>query len=302
VSGNPAVDVSKMISILQGSKLSVKPPSGSSSQLSKTPPAISVKPGVVRPGVSPVPPVLDRVVQVNPKALPKGMGTQVYMKKGNTPAVGLPDRPGTGGSATAYMKKGNGRAEGEAERGVPVVVRIKDGRPQAESNPSHHGGGAPAQNLSSNGGGSSYPGTSHGHAPVAGGSSYPTAPSIAYRVDSTSQLSTNSVKFRKGSTELADAGSYYYLQNLAAALRDPSLSGDRFVVEGHASAEGSETSNLILSQQRANSIFDFMISQGVQPERLLSIGHGEFHAQYSPADPEYLRAQDRQVMVFKLAE
>jgi outer membrane protein OmpA-like peptidoglycan-associated protein len=101
---------------------------------------------------------------------------------------------------------------------------------------------------------------------------------------------------------LADEYSYQYLQNLASALQDPTLTAHRFVVEGHASADGSEYANLLLSQRRSNAIFDFLTSQGVSPEHLLAVGHGETQARFRSGDPEYLLAQDRQVVVFKLAD
>jgi outer membrane protein OmpA-like peptidoglycan-associated protein len=125
---------------------------------------------------------------------------------------------------------------------------------------------------------------------------------ISYKVDANSQLSTNAVKFLKGSIELADQASYQYLVNLSAALQAPELAPFRFVVEGHASAEGADYANFLLSQRRANAIFGFLTSRGVSPQRLLAVGHGETYARFGEQEPDYLRAEDRQVVVFKLAE
>ncbi|MDF1811322.1 MAG: OmpA family protein, partial [Verrucomicrobiales bacterium] len=124
---------------------------------------------------------------------------------------------------------------------------------------------------------------------------------VCYHVDPSSQLSTNRIQFQKNSARI-DHSSYHFLYELAAALQSHTLCHHRFVIEGHASAEGSWGINQSLSQRRANSIFDFLVARGVHPSRLLSVGHGEEHAQYSPGAPEYLRANDRKVMVFKLAE
>lgn len=125
---------------------------------------------------------------------------------------------------------------------------------------------------------------------------------INYRVDPDSQLSTQDVRFRKNSADLADIESANFLENLAVALNNPDLIDDNFVIEGHASAEGSSEYNRILSQERANSVFSFLASRGVDPARLLSVGHGEDMARYAASDPEYLRAEDRRVVVFKLAK
>ncbi|MDF1656595.1 MAG: OmpA family protein [Verrucomicrobiales bacterium] len=175
------------------------------------------------------------------------------------------------------MKQGRDRAEGISSPPAQTT-RVKDGRPMAS--------------------GESTPPPSSSRPPRV----ETPPPTLNYRVDSNTQLATSSVRFRKGSTELADSASYQYLQNLASALQDQSLMAHRFVVEGHASADGSDYANLLLSQRRANSIFDFLMSQGVSPERLLAVGHGESHARFRSGDPEYLLAQDRQVVVFKLAD
>ncbi|MDF2377119.1 MAG: OmpA family protein [Verrucomicrobiales bacterium] len=176
------------------------------------------------------------------------------------------------------MKQGRDRAEGVSSPPAQTT-RVKDGRPMAS-------------------GERTTPPSSSSRPPRV----ETPPPTLNYQVDSHSQLATSSVRFRKGSTELADSASYQYLRNLASALQDHSLLHHRFVVEGHASADGSDYSNLLLSQRRANAIFDFLMSEGVSPDRLLAVGHGESHARFRPGDPEYLLAQDRQVVVFKLAD
>jgi len=125
---------------------------------------------------------------------------------------------------------------------------------------------------------------------------------LSYQVDASSQLSTNEVNFLKNSTVLADGEDNVFLYNLAAALNSPELVGFKFVIEGHASAEGSAAANQKLSQLRANAIFDFLVNQGVAASRLLAVGHGEQQAVYQPTDPDYLRAKDRRVIIYKLAD
>ncbi len=46
-------------------------------------------------------------------------------------------------------------------------------------------------------------------------------------------------------------------------------------VEGHTDSDGPEKSNLDLSQRRAQAVVDYLISSGVDPERLLAEGYGE---------------------------
>jgi outer membrane protein OmpA-like peptidoglycan-associated protein len=49
------------------------------------------------------------------------------------------------------------------------------------------------------------------------------------------------------------------------------------VIEAHTDANGTEADNLKLSQQRAQSIMDYLISKGTTAERLVPVGHGENH-------------------------
>ena len=125
---------------------------------------------------------------------------------------------------------------------------------------------------------------------------------VSYQVDPTSELATNEIRFEKNSTSIADDNSVYYLQSLLAALNSPDLVASNFVIEGHASAEGSSEYNRELSQRRANAVHEFLVSQGVSPIRLLSVGHGEDLASYPADAPDYLRASDRRVILYKLAQ
>lgn len=46
-------------------------------------------------------------------------------------------------------------------------------------------------------------------------------------------------------------------------------------VTGHADSRGSEEYNLLLSQKRARSVVDYLISKGIEKERFVSLGIGE---------------------------
>lgn len=65
------------------------------------------------------------------------------------------------------------------------------------------------------------------------------------------------------------------LDTLAAALKDDRLLTRKFTIEGHADPRGNERANLVLSQQRAESVRQYLInSHGVAAERLFSVGKG----------------------------
>ena len=49
----------------------------------------------------------------------------------------------------------------------------------------------------------------------------------------------------------------------------------KFSIEGHTDSDGSNESNLLLSQSRANAVKLFLIQSGIASNRLTSIGYGE---------------------------
>ncbi len=65
------------------------------------------------------------------------------------------------------------------------------------------------------------------------------------------------------------------LDTLAAALKDDRLAARKFTIEGHADPRGNERANLVLSQQRAESVRQYLVnSHGVGAERLYPVGKG----------------------------
>lgn len=123
---------------------------------------------------------------------------------------------------------------------------------------------------------------------------------LSYAVDSQSKISRDDILFRKGSTEFADRYSREIVRDLAYAMQDPALRGMQFVIEGHASADGSYGKNLDLSQRRAERIVSEMIRLGVDPYSLIAVGYGESEAIYDSYSSETLLATDRKVVVYRM--
>ena len=94
---------------------------------------------------------------------------------------------------------------------------------------------------------------------------------VSYPVDENSMISSEDILFLQGSTQFSDPYSYEVVGVMAAAMK-ALPEEDRFVIEGHASAEGSYESNMILSQQRAEYIVREIVRRGVSPYRLLPVG------------------------------
>ncbi|WP_025740490.1 OmpA family protein [Aquimarina pacifica] len=66
------------------------------------------------------------------------------------------------------------------------------------------------------------------------------------------------------------------------------------IVEGHTDSTGDDTYNMTLSQKRANSVADYLVSQGITRDRLTVYAHGETLPKYDNATPEG-RAKNRRV-------
>ncbi len=73
-----------------------------------------------------------------------------------------------------------------------------------------------------------------------------------------------------------DQSSYPTLDNLAIALKSDGLSDAKFLINGHTDSKGSDEYNLKLSQLRANSVVEYLVSQhDIEPSRFKAIGFGE---------------------------
>ncbi len=67
-------------------------------------------------------------------------------------------------------------------------------------------------------------------------------------------------------------------------------------IVGHTDSNGSEAYNQTLSEQRAQSVADYLISQGVESSRISSSGEGEMNPKASNDTPEG-RMENRRVEV-----
>ena len=63
---------------------------------------------------------------------------------------------------------------------------------------------------------------------------------------------------------------------------------DKTVVEvaGHTDSTGSDSYNMQLSQRRANTVGEYLYTQGIMDQRIISVGMGEHHPIADNATPE----------------
>ncbi|GAA5482431.1 OmpA family protein [Haloferula sargassicola] len=120
---------------------------------------------------------------------------------------------------------------------------------------------------------------------------------VSYAIDDNSMLSSNDILFMEGSTQLADDHSFAMLHALGDAISGGGLENDRFVIEVHTAAGSSSARKL--TQHRAESIARALVREGVDPTRLIPIGHGDTEARFpADADPS-LRQVDQRVIIFR---
>jgi OmpA-OmpF porin, OOP family len=81
------------------------------------------------------------------------------------------------------------------------------------------------------------------------------------------------MSFVTGSAELTPAGKSEALKFITA-LKSPALSTRKFRIEGHTDSVGSREANLELSKRRAQSVVDFLTSQGADPSKFEVQGYG----------------------------
>ena len=75
------------------------------------------------------------------------------------------------------------------------------------------------------------------------------------------------LSFGLGSAALSESAQAQ-MRVFAEALRRPQLANARVRIEGHTDSSGGRAANLALSQKRAQAVADFLIGQGISPDRL----------------------------------
>jgi len=80
------------------------------------------------------------------------------------------------------------------------------------------------------------------------------------------------VLFRSGKSELMPAARNKLSQVVHPLKADPSAS---ITIEGHTDSKGSERLNERLSQERADSVRDYLVSQGLNGNQVQAVGKGE---------------------------
>ena len=115
-------------------------------------------------------------------------------------------------------------------------------------------------------------------------------------LDAEGRVATRGIQFDTGSADIRPE-STPVLQDIARMLENhPNL---RVAIEGHTDATGSERANQSLSQQRAQSVKQYLTSEhGIATSRLTAVGKGESNPVASNDTPEG-RQSNRRVELVK---
>jgi len=104
------------------------------------------------------------------------------------------------------------------------------------------------------------------------------------------------IGFEPNSAQLrAESGAT--LGALVAAMLSTELRGQRFLIEGHTDAVGNPAQNLRLSRDRAEQVRLYLVTLGVDGDRLKAVGKGSSELA-NPRDPR--SAENRRVRVLPM--
>ena len=85
-------------------------------------------------------------------------------------------------------------------------------------------------------------------------------------------LTLHGINFNSDSSKVLP-GSEQVLAKAVTALQDSV--GVSVIIEGHTDNTGTPSYNQLLSERRAKAVLDFLVANGIEKERLVSVGKGE---------------------------
>jgi OmpA-OmpF porin, OOP family len=123
-----------------------------------------------------------------------------------------------------------------------------------------------------------------------------TAEELAARLATGERIILSSVTFESGGATLLPEG-HPVLGQIVVVLRDEP--GLRLGIGVHSDTQGGAEFNLRITQERADAIRDWLVSQGIAAERIEATGYGE-QRPVAPNSAAAGRRQNRRIEIFAL--
>lgn len=119
-----------------------------------------------------------------------------------------------------------------------------------------------------------------------------------YPMKTGTRIVLNNMEFSPGSFELLPEASRELNRLVIVLIENPDL---RIRLEAHTDSRGDDQSNLILSQNRAETVYNYLVANGIDPVRMEYIGLGETQLVNECDDGVYCtegqHAQNRRIVV-----
>lgn len=106
---------------------------------------------------------------------------------------------------------------------------------------------------------------------------------LVIEYDPGSVFSFTNLQFETAKSDLK-AASYAYLKNLVEIMKRKK--DFRIRIDGHTDSDGEESANQALSQKRAESVKNYLVSQGIDANRIVAKGLGESRPVADNATPQ----------------
>lgn len=116
---------------------------------------------------------------------------------------------------------------------------------------------------------------------------------LVIEYDPGTTFSFTNLQFETAKADLKPT-SYANLKNLVEIMKRKT--DFKIQIAGHTDSDGEESANQLLSQKRAESVKNYLISQGIAPNRIIARGFGENHPVADNNSPQG-KAQNRRTEI-----
>ncbi|MCC1498160.1 OmpA family protein, partial [Alcanivorax sp. 1008] len=91
-------------------------------------------------------------------------------------------------------------------------------------------------------------------------------------INELAEMDFSNIKFENNSSSIKEGAKQYLDSVVLFLMKNPEVN---LSIEAHSDAVGDDAYNLMLSEQRAQSVVKYLVNKGVSESRLASQGHGE---------------------------